>query len=276
MSGVAGFTKIAIDTGTIGDGASIAAYVTDAAGTLVTSTLVGGDQSLDVNVTQSALPTGAATEATIASILSEIAALSFAEDSAHSSGDMGVMGLAVRNDAGTSLVGTDGDYAPFSLDASGALRISGSITVNEAGDYAEDSAHSSGDAGYFQLAVRNDDQATVATSASGDYSQFSVDDAGALFVKDTAARSNLQQVITVGTTAVALPASPLAKRASMFIQMLSSGQLYLGSATVSSSGATRGLQLGNGGFINVDVGPANLVYGIASAAGKDVAVWEFA
>ncbi len=274
--GVAGLTKIAIDTGSIGDGASIAAYLVDAAGTLLTSTLVGSDQALDVNIVQSVLPTGAATETTLASLLSELQGVTHAEDAAHASGDLGVMGLAVRNDAGTSLVSADGDYSPLSLDANGNLRVSGALTVDEAGDYAEDSAHSSGDVGYFMLGVRNDNQATTMTSATGDYASFSVDDRGAMYVKDVAAKTNLQQIVTVGTTAVALPASPLAGRSSMFIQMLSGGQLYLGSATVTNSGATRGIQLGNGGYVNVDVGPGNLVYGVASAAGKDVAVWEFA
>lgn len=120
--GVAGITKVAIDLASIGDGASIAAYVTDSIGQLITSTLVGGAQSLDVNITQSVLPAGAATETTLASILSELSGLSYAEDSAHVSGDMGLLGLAVRNDAGTSLVSADGDYSPLSLDSSGALR----------------------------------------------------------------------------------------------------------------------------------------------------------
>jgi len=84
----------------------------------------------------------------------------------------------------------------------------------------------------------------------------------------------LQQVITVGTTAVALPTAALANRKSLMVQMLSGGQLYVGSATVTSSGATRGVQLGKGGFVNFDVGPSVAVYGIADAAGKDVAVLE--
>jgi hypothetical protein len=44
-----------------------------------------------------------------------------AEDAAHTSGDTGVMALAVRNDAGTTLVGADGDYAPLSVNANGHL-----------------------------------------------------------------------------------------------------------------------------------------------------------
>lgn len=269
----AGKLRTLIDTSSLADGDSIAAYLVDAAGTLLTSTLVSGKQSLDANITQSVLPTGAATEATLASVLAELAALSHVEDTAHSSGAVGIMSLAVRNDAGTPLA-ADGDYIPFTTDATGALRTV--TAIDFAGDYAEDSAHASGDIGLFSLNVRNDDQATTATSANGGYGAQTVDDRGAAFVKQVHARSNLQQIMTVGTTAVALPTAPLAKRASMFVQMLSTGQLYLGSATVTNAGITRGFQLGNGGYAALDVGPANLVYGVASAAGKDVLVWEFA
>lgn len=265
MAGNAGKTRIVVDTGTLADGDSIAAYLV-ASGTQLTAT----GTALDVNVV------GVATETTLASILTELQAITFAEDSAHASGDLGVMGLAVRNDAGTTLAGTDGDYAPLSLDASGNLRVAGSLTANIEGDYAEDSAHASGDRGLFSLSVRNDNQATTFTSATGDYAPFATDAKGALYTKSAHNASNLQQIVTVGTTAVALPASALTNRTSMFVQMLSSGQLYLGSATVTNSGATRGLNLGNGGYVSLDVGPSNAVYGIANAAGKDVLVWEFA
>lgn len=55
----------------------------------------------------------------------------YAEDSAHISGDIGVMPLAVRNDAGTTLADTDGDYAPISLDSSGNVRIAGTVSTSE-------------------------------------------------------------------------------------------------------------------------------------------------
>lgn len=275
MSGSAGMTKIEIDAASIADGDSIAAYLVDSAGTLLTSTLVGADQSLDVNVTQSALPAGAATEATLASILAEIESYTYADGSAWGAGSIGIESLAVRQDATGPLTGVaDGDFTPLQVDSNGHLKTT--AVVDFAGDYAEDSGHVSGDVGLFQLGVRNDDQATTVTSGNADYSQHSVDDRGAMFVKDTAARSNLQQIVTVGTTALPLPASPLAKRSSMFVQMLSGGSLFLGSATVTNVGATRGFKMGNGDFVNVDVGPANLVYGIADAAGKEVMVWEFA
>lgn len=273
MSGSAGKTKISVDTATLADGDSIAAYLV-AGGTQLTAT----GTSLDVNVTASALPTGAATEATLASLLSEVQGITHAEDSAHSSGHMGVMGLAVRNDAGTALAGTDGDYIPLSTDSSGNLRttISGTIVANIEGDYAEDDAHVSGDRGIFTLGVRNDNQVTSLTSADGDYSGYAVDAKGTQYVKQVYNTSNLQQIVTVGTTAVALPTTPLTNRTSMFVQMLSIGTLYLGSATVTNTGATRGFALqGIGAYASIDAGPNNAVYGIANAAGKDVLVWEF-
>ena len=45
------------------------------------------------------------------------------EDTAHVSGDLGVMMLGVRQDSATALAG-DGDYIPFSINADGALRVS--------------------------------------------------------------------------------------------------------------------------------------------------------
>ena len=52
-----------------------------------------------------------------------------AEDAAHTSGDVGVMGLAVRNDSRASLAGTDLDYAPLQLNASGDVRVDGSAVT---------------------------------------------------------------------------------------------------------------------------------------------------
>lgn len=47
--------------------------------------------------------------------------LAKAEDAVHSSGDVGVMALGVRNDFLASLVDADGDYAPLQVNAKGAL-----------------------------------------------------------------------------------------------------------------------------------------------------------
>lgn len=64
----------------------------------------------------------------------------YAEDTAHVSGDMGRLVLAVRNDTGTALAGTDGDYIPFSTDALGNLRTTTIIdpTPGTEGDVGSD------------------------------------------------------------------------------------------------------------------------------------------
>jgi hypothetical protein len=266
----AGKTKIVFDAADAANSDQIGANLI-ANGTQLTAT----GTSLDVNVTASSLPTGAATETTLASILSELQLIDNVDGLAWSAGSTGIETLAVRKDASGPLTGVaDGDFSPLQVNALGELKVAAAISIGD--NHAEDAAASSGDIGSFSLGVRNDDMATVVTSANGDYSQFSVDDTGAQYVKDIAAKSNLQQIITVGTSAVALPTSPLANRSSMMIQMLSGGQLFLGSSTVTNSGATRGFMIGNGGFVSLDVGPANLIYGVANAAGKDVMVWEFA
>ena len=46
-----------------------------------------------------------------------------AEDASHTSGDVGVMTLAVRNDTLAALGGADGDYAPLQVNADGALYV---------------------------------------------------------------------------------------------------------------------------------------------------------
>lgn len=58
----------------------------------------------------------------------------YGEDTVHTTGHGGTFVLAVRNDAGTSLVGTDGDYAPLQVDSAGALHVA--LT---GADYADDS-----------------------------------------------------------------------------------------------------------------------------------------
>jgi hypothetical protein len=44
-----------------------------------------------------------------------------AEDAVHGTGDAGIMPLAVRNDTLAALAGTDGDYAPIQVNATGAV-----------------------------------------------------------------------------------------------------------------------------------------------------------
>lgn len=70
-------------------------------------------------------------DADTGSMLTEIQSLTHAEDSAHASGNTGIMGLAVRNDTEGSLVDTDGDYAPLQVDSSGRLRVVTAVDIDD-------------------------------------------------------------------------------------------------------------------------------------------------
>lgn len=188
---------IKVNTADVTAGQSIAAYLTDAAGALITSTLVGGAQAADVNVVQSALPTGAATEATLVAIESDLNDIKHLDGDPWFAGSFGVESLAVRHDASGPLSGVaDGDWSPLQVDANGALKVAASVTIGD--NHAEDSAASSGDIGSFSLLVRQDTLAT-STSADGDYGAFKSNAAGELYVHDTSALAEL--VLIKGDTA---------------------------------------------------------------------------
>lgn len=216
-----GLAEIKVNVASINDGASIAAYNVDAAGNFITSTLVSGKQSLDVNVTQSALPAGAATEATLATILADLVSYADTFGGTYASGEAGFRSLAaVRSDAGGALE-ADGKYTPLSVDGSGRLRV-----------YAT--------------------------------------------VNDSAVSAILQQAIAVGTSAVKLPTTPLVGRSNLLVMNSASKTIFIGSGTVTNSGATRGPYIEKGGTISIDVAATVDVYGIASAAGGEVLILEAA
>ena len=91
------------------------------------------------------------------------------------------MSLAVRNDTLAALATTDGDYAPLQVNADGALYVTSSGGGGGSTQYAEDTAHSSGDTGTMSLAVRNDTLAALA-GTDGDYTPLQVNADGALYV----------------------------------------------------------------------------------------------
>lgn len=96
--------------------------VTAGSGTTIATDDVGGVHYQVVKVAH-----GAADAATLVSSTSPIPStltnLEKAEDAGHSTGDKGVMLLAVRKDTAAALAGTDADYIPLIVDASGRLHV---------------------------------------------------------------------------------------------------------------------------------------------------------
>ena len=62
----------------------------------------------------------------------------YAEDSSHTDADTGNFVLGVRNDALAALGGTDGDYVPFQMNASGALYVEVAASSLDDSVYVDD------------------------------------------------------------------------------------------------------------------------------------------
>jgi hypothetical protein len=89
----------------------------------------GNDRQANVNASgQLSISADAVVPGTAATNLGK------AEDAGHTSGDTGVMALAVRNDTATALAGTTLDYIPLTTDANGALWVSQATKLDSIND----------------------------------------------------------------------------------------------------------------------------------------------
>lgn len=109
-------------------------------------------------------------------------ALGKAEDAAHTTGDVGVMALTVRQNTAAALSGTDADYQPLITDTNGRLHVVNSAGV--AGDVAHDAADS-GNPVKAGAVARTTNPTAV---ANGDRVNLSADDNGRLLVIPYGAR----------------------------------------------------------------------------------------
>jgi hypothetical protein len=159
-----------------------------------------------VQVGASALPTGAASAANQATIIGHLdgvegllgagaSGLGKAEDSAHSSGDVGTFILGVRNENASALSDTEGDYTPIAVDRFGSVVISST--------WPEDEPWISASWVNMIGAVRNDAGATL-TSTDGDISTISVDGAGRLRVAAEKAEDAPHTTGDIGVMALAV------------------------------------------------------------------------
>lgn len=101
----------------------------------------------------------------------------YAEDAAHTTGDLGTMALAVRLDSAAAIAGTDGDYTPLQVDAAGALRVTGGGGGTE---YVVDAAAPAAPTGTASLMER-DDALSALTEVEGDWTNMRANANGALW-----------------------------------------------------------------------------------------------
>jgi len=163
-------------------------------------------------------------EVTIGAATGAAGDLAKIEDAQHASGDVGVMSLAVRNDALAALGGTDGDYVPLQADAAGAL-------------YTRPHSSSTGGCKMFtsvDLDESEEDPAAGPVTIYGIYAW-----------NTTAAPKWLQMfntnTVTVGTTAPTnnfmIPANADSDGAGVVLPIPVSGLAYSTALTVAATGA---------------------------------------
>lgn len=135
---------------------------------------------------------------------------------------------------------------------------------------AEDAAAASGDTGIFALAVRNDDAAATPTSATGDYSQTSVDQNGVTFTREKPANGSAITSVASSATVVTLLAAAASRRGAT-VYNESTATLYLALAAAASLTAYTA-QVPPGGYYEVPYQYAGIITGLWSSANGNARV----
>lgn len=172
--------------------------------------LPAGDNNIGNVDIASALPAGANNigDVDVLSVVPGTGAtnLGKAEDAAHASGDVGVLMLAVRSDAGF-VADTDGDYTALNTNSGGSLRVTGSVQGNIDHDSAVGTDNPVMAAG---IAQDNDDTApTNRVSAENDVTRLATTRDGALHTVPHPPQSwDFSEEYTTQQTADVLHAAP--------------------------------------------------------------------
>lgn len=170
----------------------------------------------------------------------------YAEDSVHTSGDIGDFVLAVRNDNNIALTSADGDYSPFAVDAYGKMKISPSAIVVDC-----------------PLPV---------AGADGDRLDLGLDTYRRLYVNDSAHVGMLVTQNTINMTSELALATGMPGRTRIFIQNVSDCPIYVGHD--SSVSTSNGFYVGGGNTFVAEAGECISFYVIAEEAGTDIRIME--
>ena len=122
----------------------------------------------------------------------------YAEDAAHTSADVGQFVLGVRNDTLGALGGTDGDYVPFQMNASGALYVEISSGGSADAVYTDDADWSDGSSKHMLIGGLY--QSTPQSITDGDVGPLQVDADGALHISDGGNAITVDGTVDLGAT----------------------------------------------------------------------------
>ena len=117
----------------------------------------------------------------------------YAEDVAHTTGDLGHPALVVRKDAAATIAGTDGDYSLLQVDSTGALRVTGGGGGTE---YNVDDAAPVAATGSTFVMERDDILASL-TEVDGDWTNPRSTAEGALWTQDFNSDAMLALLTTI-------------------------------------------------------------------------------
>jgi hypothetical protein len=294
--------QLIADPAIVLDGDSVVSFMRDGVGNAITSTsgkldVQIGNTSIAVTATNldirdlvfatdkvdvsgsavSITGTVAVTQSTIPWVVSatdlDIRNLAFATDTVDVSGSavtVSATNLDIRDLTHVSDSIKIGDGTDFlAVNADGSINVTGSFSIN--GQYAEDSAHVSGDIGLYNLAVRADAPA-VASSASGDYASQTVDAYNRSWINPGSNISIANGSASV-TTSTGLLVAAAAGRRKILVQNLGGKKVYLGASGVSTA---NGIQLPSGADLELEIGPALALHAVAESGTMDVRYLQLA
>jgi len=253
----------------------------DGSGTALTSTLISGDQALDVNIATASVTVDASdldirdivhTQDSIAigdgtAVILDIQAL----DSAAAGTETTIMMSGIRQDAAGSPVSADGDVHPFLFNNDGELKVKADSTISS--DVADD-APSTENPILTGGVAHAASAALTALSADGDKGHILMDLYRRQYVRHSANISIKNSNATVGVAAAELAATPHPGRVSIEIQNRGTKSIYIGfDATVTTA---NGLEVPKFSTWEKDLGEAINIFAISGTAGQDVRILEAA
>lgn len=216
----------------------------------------------------------------------------FAEDSVHASGDLGMQILAVRRDTPSSFVSADGDYSPLMVNASGSLRVVNPFNNTIGAAIGTNAAVIGGtDAGTIralkvdatgQLFVVASDldirdlshaQDSVKVGDGTDFLAINAD--GSINVQTVEAGYSQWKVTkeTVTATAAQLVAAPLSNRLRVEVQNLGANDIFV---KENSTAVIDGLKIPKGSSWEITLDAGASIHAIAGSGSSDVRVAEYA
>jgi len=192
-----------------------------------------------------------------------------AEDAVHSTGDKGVMALAVRQDSATALA-ADGDYVPMIVDSTGHLHVLDTNSGNmlTALQLIDDTVAAEGAAATKGIQISLDDGTDTQfaqCNATGDLKVTL--DSEVVSTSETVPSTILNGLKTVTTagTAEALAGSTSCKSVTVRAEIDNTGYIYVGNSGVDS---TNGYLLEAGDTVSLDIANLSTVYIDSSVNGE--------